>query len=306
MTRSFYSHGKFLITGEYLVLKGAKVLALPLKLGQRMEVWENDGGGFLWESYYGSGCWFRFSFSIEEIFEGNGKTRQEKFLLKLLAAAQSLNPEFLKRNKSYSIKTYLEFSPEWGLGSSSTLIRNVALWADVDLFALNRLVSNGSGYDVACAGSESPLFYQLAEGRAVVQPVGFSFPFSENLYFVWLGKKQSTQEGIDDFLANKKISSSDIARISAWAEAIVQATDFKRFCQILSDHNRLLEKILGRESVQKTVFSDFDGTIKPLGAWGGDFVLAASQAGDEAVKNYFRAKGLEVVFTWDEMEIKGN
>jgi mevalonate kinase len=306
MNGSFYSHGKFLITGEYLVLKGAKVLAMPLKLGQSLEVWETKGKGFLWESYYGSDCWFRFPFSKEDILKGNGKNRKEKYLLKLLAAAQSLNPEFLKENKFYSIKTDLEFSPEWGLGSSSTLIRNVALWADVDSFVLNRLVSNGSGYDIACAGSESPLFYQLAEIRPMVQPLGFKPLFSESLYFVWLGKKQSTQDGIDDFLANKKISSSDIAKVSAWAEAIVRTTNFMDFCQILSEHNRLMENILGRESVQKTMFPDFDGTIKPLGAWGGDFVLAASQAGDKAVRNYFRTKGLEVIFSWDELVIEGN
>lgn len=34
----FYSHGKFLLTGEYLVLEGALALALPLKLGQTMTV----------------------------------------------------------------------------------------------------------------------------------------------------------------------------------------------------------------------------------------------------------------------------
>ena len=32
------SNGKFLLTGEYLVLKGATSLALPLKFGQSMEV----------------------------------------------------------------------------------------------------------------------------------------------------------------------------------------------------------------------------------------------------------------------------
>jgi len=31
---SFYSNGKLLITGEYLVLDGAKALALPTKYGQ--------------------------------------------------------------------------------------------------------------------------------------------------------------------------------------------------------------------------------------------------------------------------------
>ena len=34
----FNSNGKFLLTGEYLVLKGATALAIPLKYGQSMEV----------------------------------------------------------------------------------------------------------------------------------------------------------------------------------------------------------------------------------------------------------------------------
>ena len=33
-TQTFYSNGKLLITGEYVVLDGAKALALPTKFGQ--------------------------------------------------------------------------------------------------------------------------------------------------------------------------------------------------------------------------------------------------------------------------------
>ena len=35
---SYYSHGKLLISCEYAVLDGAKALALPTKLGQRLDV----------------------------------------------------------------------------------------------------------------------------------------------------------------------------------------------------------------------------------------------------------------------------
>ena len=39
----FKSNGKFLLTGEYLVLKGATALALPLKKGQSLDVEILDG-----------------------------------------------------------------------------------------------------------------------------------------------------------------------------------------------------------------------------------------------------------------------
>ena len=42
MIQKFNSRGKFLLTGEYLVLKGASALALPLKLGQSLDVEELD------------------------------------------------------------------------------------------------------------------------------------------------------------------------------------------------------------------------------------------------------------------------
>ena len=38
MEKTFYSNGKLLITGEYLVLDGAKALALPTKYGQYLTV----------------------------------------------------------------------------------------------------------------------------------------------------------------------------------------------------------------------------------------------------------------------------
>ena len=49
----FKSNGKFLLTGEYLVLKGATALALPLRLGQSMnvETLDSDEGKIYWDAY---------------------------------------------------------------------------------------------------------------------------------------------------------------------------------------------------------------------------------------------------------------
>ncbi len=70
---------------------------------------------------------------------------------------------------------------------------------------------------------------------------------------------------------------------------------------LLPGHNRIMENILNTVAVQKQYFTDFEGTIKPLGAWGGDFILAISEAGFEKVRTYFNQKGLKVVFKWDEL-----
>ena len=43
MKTTYYSNGKLLITGEYLVLDGAEALALPTKFGQNLII-ENASG----------------------------------------------------------------------------------------------------------------------------------------------------------------------------------------------------------------------------------------------------------------------
>ena len=47
---SYYSHGKLLISSEYAVLDGAKALALPTKLGQRLEVTNRNTKNINWKS----------------------------------------------------------------------------------------------------------------------------------------------------------------------------------------------------------------------------------------------------------------
>ena len=50
---NYKSNGKFLLTGEYLVLKGATALALPLKLGQSLDVetLEENENLIYWNAY---------------------------------------------------------------------------------------------------------------------------------------------------------------------------------------------------------------------------------------------------------------
>jgi hypothetical protein len=59
-----------------------------------------------------------------------------------------------------------------------------------------------------------------------------------------------------------------------------------------------MSKILELLTVQEALFEDFDGVVKSLGAWGGDFVLAISK---ENPTNYFKERGYTIVIPYSEM-----
>ena len=82
-------------------------------------------------------------------------------LCQILQAVKQLNPKAFEGN-DIKFTTRLDFDPNWGLGSSSTLIANLAQWANVNPYELLKLTFGGSGYDLACATAEGPIYYQLA------------------------------------------------------------------------------------------------------------------------------------------------
>ncbi|HCO83183.1 MAG TPA: GHMP kinase, partial [Arenibacter sp.] len=96
-----------------------------------------------------------------------------------------LNPSFLSTSQGYEITTALNFPREWGLGSSSTLINNIAQWAQIDAYVLLWNAFSGSGYDIACAQNNSPIIYQLKNSRPIVHSASFNPTFKSDLYFVY-------------------------------------------------------------------------------------------------------------------------
>jgi len=141
ITKQYYSHGKLLLTGEYLVLDGAQALAVPTKKGQFLTVTPRDSKAFKegvihWKSYEVTGdCWFscclEFTSSGLQQFKSEEASAQKIAitLLNILNTARQLNPDFLKERQVYAVTTQLEFDRHWGLGTSSTLINNIAQWA---------------------------------------------------------------------------------------------------------------------------------------------------------------------------------
>ena len=64
----FYSNGKLLLTGEYLVLDGAKSLAVPTKFGQDLVVEPIENNELIWASFdHLNQCWFEATFELPKL-----------------------------------------------------------------------------------------------------------------------------------------------------------------------------------------------------------------------------------------------
>ena len=315
----FQAHGKFLLTGEYLVLKGALSLALPLKLGQSLEVSlaDTDTHRLHWIAQQPDKPWFSVLFDSDtlQLVTTDDPAKAEK-LADILKAVRQLKPSAF-HGADMRFRTHLDFDPNWGLGSSSTLIANLARWANVNPYELLKLTFGGSGYDIACATAEGPIYYQLAGldcfvprndakrqsgPTPMVEIVDFNPPFAEHLFFVYQGQKQSSSKEIKAFLekANPIDLQNDIEAISEISRAVPKCESLDEFAMLLQCHERIIARCIGQEPVQKR-FPDFEGVLKSLGAWGGDFILVATEWDKNQVKEYFKGKGLEVVFGYKEI-----
>ena len=316
----FKSNGKFLLTGEYLVLKGATALALPLKKGQSLDVEILDGNEGLihWDAFYKSTVngqqsmvnsqthWFsavlnKNDFSIKST---DDKEKAER-LSDILSKAKSLNGEIFTDSHDYSFRTLLDFDPQWGLGSSSTLINNVAEWAEINPYKLLDCTFQGSGYDIACAKSNHPIFFRVMtnDPQSIsqnIEPANFNPAFKDNLYFVYQGHKQSSAREIKAFLSKEKNFESEIKSISEISKALPNIQTLRDFCYFIKVHEEITAKCLEQKRLKK-YFSNFEGEIKSLGAWGGDFFLVATEWDEENVKKYFDSKDLNIVFKYNDI-----
>jgi mevalonate kinase len=303
------ARGKLLLTGEYFVLDGAWSLALPVRYGQSLEVRpESHADGQLhWYSVdEGGNTWFEAQLDLEHF--NVQKTNHDGVasqLGDLLRACRAQNPDFLQILKPLMVEMQTDFPRAWGLGTSSTLVASVARWAEVDPYLLLDATFGGSGYDIACAFAEGPILYRRAGVGAIpeVRAIDFAPAFSEQLFWVYLGQKQDSREGIKRYraLAQTGIAESG-ARIADITIAVLEARTLLDFENLLQEHEQIVSAALQIPTVQSAQFADYQyGTIKSLGAWGGDFVLATSSATAEATAAYFAQKGCPICMAWRDM-----
>ena len=294
----FFSNGKLLLTGEFMVLRGAEALAIPTKMGQSLEFESNDSKTLKWESWdHKNQLWFNATIDILDFSISNTSDVEiSSRLTKILKAVRVENSQFLKKTGGM-VKTYLEFDRHWGLGSSSTLIFNLAQWSQTNPYNILQTSFGGSGYDIACANSKSPLIFRKDNKYAYIEKCKFEPQFKSNLYFIYLNEKKISSEAVNQF-KKQKISKEQIAHASKLTRAITMANTLSEFEQIINEHESFMAAVLGLIPVKEKQFPDFQGAIKSLGAWGGDFIMAT---GNEQTPYYFKNKGFNVVLNYEEI-----
>jgi mevalonate kinase len=298
-SQKFIAHGKLMLTGEYFVLDGANALAFPTKKGQYLSSKvQSLKSKVSWKSYNHLGnVWFETEIDCKTLKSSNQNKVGQK-LEQILRIARELNPEFLQEGGEVEVKS--DFNLQWGFGSSSTLVSLIGQWWQVNPYTLQFECFGGSGYDIACATAKGPILYQRwPEPKS--SPVTIDFPFKEHLYFVYLGQKQDSREGIKHYRAMENAQKEEVIQeLNRITESIIKCESLVEFSQNLKRHEELVGKALQTAPVQERLFSDFAGQTKSLGAWGGDFILAASSNEESKVFEYFRSKGFGTILKFNE------
>ena len=296
----FFSHGKLLLTSEYMILDGALALAIPTQFGQKLTIQEIEDAQSLiiWESLCQNQLWVKtkINYINWKILESN-LTDSALFIMNIIKEIQKLSSDKFKKNTSYLIKSNLEFPQNFGLGSSSTLLTNLAKWAKINPFELNKNILGGSGYDIAVAQNSSAILYQVKDKIRHIENINFSPKFKNELLFIHLNQKQNSREGIKLYHSKNK-SQQLIQEFSEITKSIVQCNDINSFSELINLHEKKLSQFLGLKTAKEIYFSDCPVFIKSLGAWGGDFVMSKKFDG---YQKYFTQKGFKNVFTWQNL-----
>ena len=252
----------------------------------------------MWESFdINNNSWFKAKFQLPSCFiVTSSNTSISKRLCSILRRAQVLNPCFLK-SQGGQVKTFLEFERLWGLGSSSTLVSNIAQWANVNAYDLLEHSFGGSGYDLACAVSKNPICYTRNKLHPLIEKVSFNPAFRKNLYFIYLNQKQSSHNAIKG-IKPSTFSKESLKELNIITNDILKCKTQESFNILIEKHEGIIARILQKKTIKQLLFSDFEGAIKSLGAWGGDFIIAS---GGLDSPRYFNQKGFKTVITFEEM-----
>ncbi|MES2545109.1 MAG: GYDIA family GHMP kinase [Bacteroidota bacterium] len=301
MKKTFYSNGKLLLTAEYLVLDGAEALALPTKFGQNLIVEEGANNIIYWKSFDADGSiWFQNNIPFQDIIDNKKEENdpEKNTLIEILHYGYLQNPNFIKNSIGYTITTQLTFPKKWGLGTSSTLINNIAQWLEIDAFVLLRNSFGGSGYDIACAQNNTPILFHLENEKPISKSINFHPNFIDKLYFVYLNKKQNSKSAIATYFKKRNNIEAMIPFIDGITKSIIKAESLEEFSNLLNQHEAILSNILTLPTIKASLFPEFYGTIKSLGAWGGDFVLVVAE---DDPTHYFEEKGYKTILSYNEM-----
>lgn len=293
-----------MLTAEYFVLDGAWSLALPTIQGQKLSVATVEKKEYFihWQSVVENEIWLDFFLAENfEITLLQGELEKATIIQQLLKMVQQEKPLLFQPQNTYHIKIEADFPRNWGLGSSSTLMGNIAQWSGLNGFKLNEKVFGGSGYDIAVALEGKPVLYQLENKKPVYKTTTIHFPFAENLFFIHLNQKQNSREGIAHYRQLTIDKQPVIQQLNKITQNIFQAENLQQFEHLLNQHEEIIAQSLQLKKVKDLFFPNYWGSVKSLGAWGGDFVLATSHKTKAETLHYFQQKGYETILDYKDI-----
>jgi len=300
MTQEFYSNGKLLLSGEYAILDGAEGWAIPTKFGQNLRVTRNTTGILTWKSIDADGTiWFQAKFNVAD-FTPKSTTDEmiSSRLVSILKETQKLQPEFMKTSGGYAVETELTFPRNWGLGTSSTLINNIAQWSKTNPYILLSKTFGGSGYDIACAKQDTPILFKIKNKQPIVRNIDSGLPFSDHVYFVYLNQKKNSRDAIAAYRSQDIDKLALTTTITELTNNLYQATTLTEFERLLDLHECVISDALKIPTIKEQLFVDYTGSVKSLGGWGGDFIMVTKR---ENTLAYFKQKGFTTILPFSEM-----
>jgi mevalonate kinase len=290
-----FSRGKLILMGEYAVMDGATALCIPLQTGQQLLYDETGDKMIHWSWTYNEKLIARFSLDALSLrstgYEDKGDAG---WATRLIQQIRIQNRNFLSGGAILEFKNH--FPVEWGLGSSSATISSLCRLAEADPYRVNQRLTGGSGADIAAAVADKWFFYQrFPEPRT--DEIETDFQHKEHVFFIYSGKKQATARHIASI--SRKLPDEILEKAEEYARIFASGT-LEEVMLAVQEHEKMLADQLGLPS-RAGSFKDFDGKIKSLGAWGGDFFMAITPHDPDYVREYFKKRGFEIVLQWEEM-----
>jgi hypothetical protein len=132
-----------------------------------------------------------------------------------------------------------------------------------------------------------------------VKSCEFNPSFKDQLFFVYLNQKKDSSEAIKRF-SDIKITEKQLDFFSDLSLKILKSNELQKFEKLIETHETQLGQILKIKPVKEVLFPNYSGSIKSLGAWGGDFIMVT---GSDNTISYFKNKGYKTVLKYSEMVI---
>lgn len=270
-----------MLCGEYAVLCGALAIAFPTKFRQCMEVEYRPGTGLIhWQSYDFEGFqWLRCSFHPDDDCSVHALKNVLQPIQAMLCCVRRHRPELMPADQDITFRVKASFRKEWGLGSSSALIANMARWSGVDPWELMQLSFPGSGYDVAVAFHGKALTYRLAENERQIKFLEFVPAWLGDFRVVFTGKKVNSRDSVNENKSMFHKLEPFVAELDRIARGLLTAESCDEACVLLRNYESILADTLEMEPGAR-LFPSYSGTIKSLGAWGGDAILVEYRQGE--------------------------